>query len=216
MHSSATFPADIACQLLIQLPCALSPLHGKALRRTPPYFSSGLVWNWNCDESRGKMSTSLAAVLETPFRVQHARSAILNRVSSKVKFDGRPVWAEISLAAIRHNLRVIRRQVGRERKVLAVVKANAYGLGAVDISRALARAGTDWFGVTSASEGAGIAPRRHSRTHPNSHRVLAGRGSGTASLAPDAHGDGMWAVAPVGTRCGADFAKQVETLCISS
>ena len=70
-----------------------------------------------------------------------------------VKFEGRPVWAEVSLAAIRHNLRVIRRHIGRGRKVLAVVKANAYGLGAVSVSRALVRANIDWLGVTSASEG---------------------------------------------------------------
>jgi alanine racemase len=70
-----------------------------------------------------------------------------------IQFDGRPVWAEISLAAITHNLRVIQRHVGRKRKVLAVVKANAYGLGAVAISRALAKAGTDWFGVTCTREG---------------------------------------------------------------
>lgn len=75
-------------------------------------------------------------------------------MTREIKFEGRPVWAEISLGAITHNLRVIRRRVGRKRKVLAVVKANAYGLGAVAISRALAKAGTDWFGVTCTSEGA--------------------------------------------------------------
>ncbi len=71
-----------------------------------------------------------------------------------IKFDGRPVWAEISLGAILHNLRAIQHHVGPKRKVLAVVKANAYGLGAVDISRALAKAGVDWLGVTCTSEGA--------------------------------------------------------------
>ena len=70
-----------------------------------------------------------------------------------IQFEGRPVWAEISLAAIKHNLRVIQRQVGRKRKVLAIVKANAYGLGAANISKALAKAGTDWFGVTCTTEG---------------------------------------------------------------
>lgn len=70
-----------------------------------------------------------------------------------IRVEGRPVWCEISLGAILHNLRVIRRQVGKKRKILAIVKANAYGLGAVEISRALAKAGTDWFGVTCASEG---------------------------------------------------------------
>ena len=74
-------------------------------------------------------------------------------MTKTIRFDGRPIWAEVSIAAILHNLRVIRRQVGREHKILAVVKANAYGLGAVPISKALARAGTEWFGVTCSSEG---------------------------------------------------------------
>src|ERR1700683_4949731 len=66
---------------------------------------------------------------------------------------GRPVWAEISLKAILHNLRVIRRQIGPKPKILAVVKSNAYGLGAVPISTALQKAGVEWFGVTCANEG---------------------------------------------------------------
>ncbi len=74
-------------------------------------------------------------------------------MTKAIQFDGRPVWAEVSLAAILHNLRVIRRKVGRQRKILAVVKANAYGLGSVPVSKALARAGTEWFGVTCSSEG---------------------------------------------------------------
>ncbi len=74
-------------------------------------------------------------------------------MTQEIKFDGRPVWAEVSLAAIVHNLRAIRQLVGRKRKVLAVVKANAYGLGSVPISRALAKAGVDWLGVTCTMEG---------------------------------------------------------------
>ncbi|HXW54303.1 MAG TPA: alanine racemase [Candidatus Cybelea sp.] len=67
--------------------------------------------------------------------------------------NGRPVWAEISLRAILHNLRLVRRQIGRKRKVLAVVKSNAYGLGAVPIAKALEKQGVEWFGVTCGSEG---------------------------------------------------------------
>lgn len=67
---------------------------------------------------------------------------------------GRPVWAEISLKSILHNLRLIRHHVGPKRMILAVVKSNAYGLGAVPISKALDKAGTEWFGVTCANEGA--------------------------------------------------------------
>jgi alanine racemase len=74
-------------------------------------------------------------------------------MSKAIHFEGRPVWAEISLKAIIRNLRVIRRQVGANRKILAVVKSNAYGLGAVPVSKALQKAGTEWFGVTCANEG---------------------------------------------------------------
>jgi alanine racemase len=70
-----------------------------------------------------------------------------------VHVNGRPVWAEISLKAILHNLGVIRKQIGPKRKVLAVVKSNAYGLGAIPIAKALEKAGTEWFGVTWANEG---------------------------------------------------------------
>lgn len=74
-------------------------------------------------------------------------------MSKAIHLEGRPVWAEISLKAILHNLRVIRQHVGVKRKILAVVKSNAYGLGAVPISKALQKAGTEWFGVTCANEG---------------------------------------------------------------
>ena len=75
-------------------------------------------------------------------------------MTKTIKFAGRPVWAEISLQAILHNLRAIREQVGASRKILAVVKSNAYGLGAVPVAKALQKAGTEWFGVTCANEGA--------------------------------------------------------------
>ena len=70
-----------------------------------------------------------------------------------IDFEGRPVWAEISLRALEHNLRAIRRRVGRKRKILAIVKANAYGHGAAGVARALERAGAESFGVTCTAEG---------------------------------------------------------------
>lgn len=76
-------------------------------------------------------------------------------------FSGRPIWAEISLGALRRNLAAIRRLINsgrlanqKPRKVMSIVKANAYGHGAVPIVKALAKAGTDWFGVACVSEGA--------------------------------------------------------------
>lgn len=74
-------------------------------------------------------------------------------MTHRIQFEGRPVWAEVSLSAMAHNLRLIRRAIGRKRKILAIVKANAYGLGAVPVSKALSRMGTDAFGVTCSQEG---------------------------------------------------------------
>src|SRR5271167_3614614 len=74
-------------------------------------------------------------------------------MSKPIHLAGRPVWAEISLKAILKNLQVIRTHIGPRPKILAVVKSNAYGLGAVPISKALQKAGVGWFGVTCANEG---------------------------------------------------------------
>jgi len=72
------------------------------------------------------------------------------------KLDARkgPVWAEIDLGAIARNLRAIRKHVGPHPKILAVVKADAYGHSAPHVARTLARAGADCFGVTCTREGA--------------------------------------------------------------
>jgi alanine racemase len=77
-----------------------------------------------------------------------------------VKFDGRPIWAEVSVGALTHNFRAIRAHVnpagtlGSKRKILAVIKSNAYGHGIVPVARALSKAHADWFGVTCSAEGA--------------------------------------------------------------
>jgi alanine racemase len=65
----------------------------------------------------------------------------------------RPAWVEIDLGALTDNLRVLRQRVGSAR-ILAVVKADAYGHGAVAIARALERRGVDWLGVALVEEGA--------------------------------------------------------------
>lgn len=65
----------------------------------------------------------------------------------------RPTWAEIDLDGLAHNLGVIRQQVGPETKILAAVKANAYGHGAVECARRLEAEGVDWFGVALPEEG---------------------------------------------------------------
>lgn len=65
----------------------------------------------------------------------------------------RPCWAEISLGQLKENLAIIRRHVAPQRKILAVVKADAYGHGAVPVARALEQAGVEALGVACVCEG---------------------------------------------------------------
>ena len=62
-------------------------------------------------------------------------------------------WIEIDHAAIRSNLGVIRRAAGTA-QVIAVVKANAYGHGAVAVSRTLVAAGVERLAVATVGEAA--------------------------------------------------------------
>jgi alanine racemase len=64
----------------------------------------------------------------------------------------RPTWAEVSLGNLRHNFAVVQRHVGAGVDVCAVVKADAYGHGAVECARALEEEGARWQGVTSLDE----------------------------------------------------------------
>jgi alanine racemase len=68
-----------------------------------------------------------------------------------VNFSPRRTAARIDLAAIAGNFRAIRERAGR--RVLAVVKANAYGHGAPAVARALEAVGADFFCVAIAEEG---------------------------------------------------------------
>jgi alanine racemase len=69
----------------------------------------------------------------------------------------RPAWVDVDLGALEHNLAKIRQRLGgSETQVMAVVKADAYGHGAVGVSRALEAANVDWLGVALLEEGAEI------------------------------------------------------------
>ena len=65
----------------------------------------------------------------------------------------RDTWAEINLSAIRHNLTEIRRHIQPTAKLCAVVKANAYGHGAVEVSKVAVECGADFLAVATVEEG---------------------------------------------------------------
>ena len=67
---------------------------------------------------------------------------------------GRPLWAEVDLDAIAHNVRQVQRRIGPRSQVMGVVKANAYGHGAVAVARAALEAGATHLGVACVDEGA--------------------------------------------------------------
>lgn len=64
----------------------------------------------------------------------------------------RPTWAEIDLRAIEYNYKQVRKIVGRDIKMMAVVKANAYGHGTVEVSSVLERLGVNYLGVATTDE----------------------------------------------------------------
>lgn len=64
----------------------------------------------------------------------------------------RRTWAEIDLDALAHNYHVAREVIGPSVKYLGVVKADAYGHGAVQISRKLEELGADYLAVSSLDE----------------------------------------------------------------
>lgn len=68
-------------------------------------------------------------------------------------YDGRPTYAEIDLAALKHNYQLIRSSIPKRTEILAVVKADAYGHGFMDISRELETLGVNAFGVAFLAEG---------------------------------------------------------------
>ena len=94
----------------------------------------------------------------------------------------RPTWAEIDLDALSENLGVIRRQVGPEVKIIAAVKADAYGHGAAVANRG---------GVVSTTENedpdrdAGEQEDAHDQTPPplyGAEDVLSAQGSSAFQL----------------------------------
>lgn len=65
----------------------------------------------------------------------------------------RRTWAEIDLDALEHNFKTLQRRVGGETGVVGVVKADAYGHGALRVARALEQLGAAYLAVSSLDEG---------------------------------------------------------------
>lgn len=77
------------------------------------------------------------------------------RVRSKQGHTDR-AWAEINMENLRHNVQVLRESLPDGCEIMAVVKANAYGHGAAEVSTLLNRMGVDTFAVATIDEGIGL------------------------------------------------------------
>lgn len=64
----------------------------------------------------------------------------------------RPTWVEVDLDAVNHNVHKIKQLIGKEVHLMAVVKANAYGHGIIEIARTSLAAGSTWLGVATLEE----------------------------------------------------------------
>ena len=72
---------------------------------------------------------------------------------SKTEFM-RPTYAEIDLSAIHHNLKQVRKQVGKHPHIMAVVKANAYGHGMLPVAKSILKENlASYLGVAIVEEG---------------------------------------------------------------
>ena len=81
------------------------------------------------------------------------------RPAASTSFAGwRPAWAEVDLDAVRHNVAVLLERCAPA-QLCAVVKADAYGHGAVAVARAALEAGATWLAVAMVEEGEDL--RRH-------------------------------------------------------
>jgi alanine racemase len=97
---------------------------------------------------------------ETTCKLGHcARDSLLrftSHASSSPRMAGYRCWAEIDLSALRGNLAWIRHRVGKDVKIITVVKADAYGHGLKQIAALLMQSGTDIFGVANLNEAEAI------------------------------------------------------------
>jgi alanine racemase len=110
----------------------------------------------------------------------------------------RPTHAEINLEAIAHNVRVVKAEIGPDVRLLAAVKADAYGHGAVAVSETALAHGADYLGVATAEEG--IELRHASLDAP----ILVFTALTTDDIGPVI----QWRLTPALT--GLDFARTLD------
>jgi alanine racemase len=70
-----------------------------------------------------------------------------------IDWEQQRAWVEINLSALAHNIRQIRSLLAPTTAIMAVVKADAYGHGAIDVARTIVHEGVEWLAVATVTEG---------------------------------------------------------------
>ena len=127
----------------------------------------------------------------------------------------RPAWLTVDLDALRANLELLGHRL-RPAQRMAVVKANAYGHGAAEVSRALAEGGVEWLAVALVEEGAEV--RRAGVTTPilvlgpvQPSQVPLVRKFGLVPAVSSASQLAMWREALAGAPAPLDLHLKVDT-----
>ncbi|TMB70580.1 MAG: alanine racemase [Chloroflexi bacterium] len=95
--------------------------------------------------SRGPAGPGLGGLGREPSAPTRGESLLTEQGATK--------WADVDPSAIAHNTALVKQLVGAKTAVMAVVKANGYGHGAVPAARAALQGGASWLAVSSVPEG---------------------------------------------------------------
>ena len=96
--------------------------------------------------------------------VKGARSFEFEKIVTRLQQKTHATVLEINLDALVHNLNYYRSKIAKKTKVMAMVKAFAYGSGSVEVASLLQFHRVDYFAVAYADEG--VALRQHGITRP--------------------------------------------------
>jgi alanine racemase len=70
-----------------------------------------------------------------------------------IEWEQQRAWVEIDRSALKHNVRQIGSLLSADTSIMAVVKADAYGHGAIDIAKTIVAEGVEWLAVATVTEG---------------------------------------------------------------
>ncbi len=78
------------------------------------------------------------------------------------------IYAKINLDSIAKNIQTVREKIGKDVRIMGIVKADGYGHGAVETAKELTEIGVNEFGVATAGEA--VSLRRHGICGNNLHK----------------------------------------------